>query len=96
MDIRRFTTAVGKYLINPIVKAAIALGLAPRSYAILETTERRTPYPTTTPRNACGRSVCASMVLSCRSWAPNCSQSRSILIPKRLVAGLSCLAWDGV
>ena len=30
MDIRRFTTAVGKYLINPIVKAAIALGLAPR------------------------------------------------------------------
>jgi deazaflavin-dependent oxidoreductase (nitroreductase family) len=149
MDKRRFTTAVGKYLINPIVKAAIALRLAPPSYAILETTGRKSGQPRRTPvgngldgntfwlvaehghrahyvRNieanprvrlkvlgtwhsgtahalphddpgsACGRSACASTALSCRSWAPNCSRSGSILIPTRLVTGLSCLAWDGV
>jgi deazaflavin-dependent oxidoreductase (nitroreductase family) len=49
MDKRRFTTAVGKYLINPIVKAAIALGLAPPSYAILETTGRKSGQPRRTP-----------------------------------------------
>jgi deazaflavin-dependent oxidoreductase (nitroreductase family) len=49
MDKRRFTTAVGKYLFNPIVKAAIALRLAPPSYAILETTGRKSRQPRRTP-----------------------------------------------
>jgi hypothetical protein len=34
MDKRRVTTALGKYLVNPIVKAAVAPRLAPPSYAI--------------------------------------------------------------
>ena len=128
MDKRRFTTAVGKYLISPIVKAAITLRLAPLGYAILKTTGRKSgqprripigngldgntfwlvaehgrratyvrnieanpprtregpghvarrhgarPFPRP-PRIACRRSVCASTVLSCRLWAPNCSRS---------------------
>ncbi|HEX2263207.1 MAG TPA: nitroreductase/quinone reductase family protein [Pseudonocardiaceae bacterium] len=49
MDKRRFTTALGKYLINPIVKAAVALRLAPRSYAILETTGRKSGQPRRAP-----------------------------------------------
>ena len=49
MNKRRVTTALGKYLVNPIVKAAVALGLAPPSYAILETTGRRSGEPRRTP-----------------------------------------------
>ena len=49
MDKRRFTTALGKYLVNPIVKAAVALRLAPPSYAILETTGRKSGQPRRTP-----------------------------------------------
>lgn len=49
MDKRRFTTALGKYLVNPIVKAAIALRLAPPSYALLETTGRKSGQPRRTP-----------------------------------------------
>jgi hypothetical protein len=37
MDKRGFTTALGKYLVNPIVKAAVALRLAPPSYACAST-----------------------------------------------------------
>lgn len=49
MDKRRFTTALGKYLANPIVKAAITRRLAPPSYAILETTGRKSGQPRQTP-----------------------------------------------
>lgn len=49
MDKRRFTTALGKYLANPIVKAAVVLRLAPPSYAILETTGRKSGQPRQTP-----------------------------------------------
>ncbi|MGH3923668.1 MAG: nitroreductase/quinone reductase family protein [Gammaproteobacteria bacterium] len=49
MDKRRVTTALGKYLANPIVKAAVALRLAPPSYAILETTGRKSGQPRRTP-----------------------------------------------
>jgi deazaflavin-dependent oxidoreductase (nitroreductase family) len=49
MDKRRFTTALGKYLVNPVVKAAVALRLAPPSYAILETTGRKSGQPRWTP-----------------------------------------------
>lgn len=49
MDKRRFTTALGKYLVNPIVKAAFALRLAPPSYAILETIGRKSGQARRTP-----------------------------------------------
>jgi deazaflavin-dependent oxidoreductase (nitroreductase family) len=49
MDKPRFTTAVGKYLINPIVKAAITLRLTPPSYAILKTTGRKSGQGRQTP-----------------------------------------------
>lgn len=49
MDKRRFTTALGRYLVNPIVKAAIALRVAPPSYAILETIGRTSGQPRRTP-----------------------------------------------
>lgn len=49
MDKRRFTTALGKHLVNPIVKAAVDRGIAPPSYAILETIGRRSGQPRRTP-----------------------------------------------
>ncbi|MGH4026199.1 MAG: nitroreductase/quinone reductase family protein [Pseudonocardiaceae bacterium] len=49
MDKRRLTTALGKYLVNPIVRAAVALRLAPPTYAILETTGRKSGLPRQTP-----------------------------------------------
>ncbi|MGH3915264.1 MAG: nitroreductase/quinone reductase family protein [Pseudonocardiaceae bacterium] len=49
MDKRRFTSALGKYLVNPIVKATVALRLAPPSYAIIETTGRKSGQPRRTP-----------------------------------------------
>lgn len=49
MDKRRFTTALGKYVVNPLAKLALRLGLARRSTAILETTGRRSGQPRRTP-----------------------------------------------
>ncbi len=49
MTKRRFTTALGRYLVNPVVKAAVTVELAPPSYAILETTGRRSGEPRRTP-----------------------------------------------
>ena len=49
MDKRRITTTLGKYLVNPIVKAAVAVRLAPPSYVILETTGRKSGQPRRTP-----------------------------------------------
>ena len=49
MDKRRLTTALGRRVVNPIVNAAIEHGIAPPSYAILETTGRRSGQPRRTP-----------------------------------------------
>ncbi len=48
MDKRRLTTALAKYAMNPLVKAAVARGLL-RGWAILETTGRRSGKPRRTP-----------------------------------------------
>jgi deazaflavin-dependent oxidoreductase (nitroreductase family) len=49
MDKRRISTAVATRIINPPVRWAVRRGLAPRSYAILETTGRRSGEPRQTP-----------------------------------------------
>ena len=49
LDKRRLTTALGRYVVNPLVKRAIELGVAPPGYAILETVGRRTGEPRRTP-----------------------------------------------
>lgn len=48
LDKRRFTTALGKYFVNPVVRAGVRGGLL-RSHAILETTGRRSGEPRRTP-----------------------------------------------
>ena len=48
LDKRRFTTALGRYLVNPIVKAGVRTGLL-RGYAILETTGRKSGQLRQTP-----------------------------------------------
>lgn len=48
LDKRRITTALGKYLFNPIAKAGVRSGLL-RGNAILETTGRRSGEPRRTP-----------------------------------------------
>jgi deazaflavin-dependent oxidoreductase (nitroreductase family) len=48
MDKRRRNTALAKYLVNPPVKAAIALGVAP-GYALLETVGRKSGRARRTP-----------------------------------------------
>ncbi len=45
MDQRTTTTAFGKQVVNPVVKAAVEHGLAPAAYAVLETTGRRSGVP---------------------------------------------------
>ena len=47
-DKRRLTTALGKYVFNPVVKAGVASGLL-RGWAILETTGRRSGKRRRTP-----------------------------------------------
>ena len=49
MDKRHITATLSKYLVNPIVKAAVAVQLAPSSYVILETTGRKSGQPRRTP-----------------------------------------------
>ncbi len=49
MDKRSFTTRLGKHVVNPIVKAAVERGIAPPSYAILETTGRKSRAARRTP-----------------------------------------------
>ena len=48
-DKRRLSSALGKYAVNPVVKWAVAHGVAPPSYAILETTGRKSGEPRRTP-----------------------------------------------
>lgn len=69
MDKRRFTTAVGKYLINPIVKAAITLRLAPLGYAILKTTGRKAGCADR-PRSEMGSTATPS------GWSPSTVAAR--------------------
>jgi deazaflavin-dependent oxidoreductase (nitroreductase family) len=49
LDKRRLSTALGKYAINPAVKWAVEHGIAPPTYAILETTGRKSGRPRRTP-----------------------------------------------
>ena len=49
MDKRRFTTALGKRVVNPVVLFLVERGIAPPSYAILETKGRRSGLPRRTP-----------------------------------------------
>jgi deazaflavin-dependent oxidoreductase (nitroreductase family) len=48
VDKRRLTTALAKYLFNPLVKAGVSTGLL-RGWAILETTGRRSGRTRRTP-----------------------------------------------
>ena len=48
LDKRRLTTALGRDVVNPIVKAGVRTG-ALRGYAILETTGRKSGEPRQTP-----------------------------------------------
>jgi deazaflavin-dependent oxidoreductase (nitroreductase family) len=45
---RRFTTALARYLVNPVVSAAVRIGLL-RGWALLETTGRKTGRARRTP-----------------------------------------------
>ena len=49
MDKRRISTSLATRVVNPLVRWAVRHGLAPRSYAILETTGRRSGLPRRTP-----------------------------------------------
>lgn len=49
MDKRTLTTALGTRIINPVVRFLVERGIAPPSYAILETTGRRSGLPQRTP-----------------------------------------------
>ncbi len=49
MDKRTFTTALGTRIINPVVRFLVERGIAPPSYAVLETTGRRSGQPRRTP-----------------------------------------------
>jgi deazaflavin-dependent oxidoreductase (nitroreductase family) len=48
LDKRRLTTALAKYLFNPLVKAGVATGVL-RGWAVLETTGRRSGQRRRTP-----------------------------------------------
>ena len=49
VDKRRLSTALGRYVVNPVVKCAVERGIAPPTYAILETTGRRSGQTRRTP-----------------------------------------------
>ncbi len=49
LEKRRVTTALARYAVNPLVKAAFMLGVAPPGYALLETTGRKSGVPRRTP-----------------------------------------------
>ena len=48
-DKRRLTTSLGRYVVNPLVKAAVHTGMAARGWAILETTGRKSGKPRRNP-----------------------------------------------
>lgn len=49
MDKRRLTTALAKYLVNPLVRALFRLGLPAPGTALLETLGRKSGQPRLTP-----------------------------------------------
>jgi deazaflavin-dependent oxidoreductase (nitroreductase family) len=49
VDKRRISIALATRVVNPLVRWAVRHGLAPHSYAILETTGRRSGVPRRTP-----------------------------------------------
>lgn len=49
MDKRRLTTALARYLVNPVVRRMVALGVASRWWTILETIGRKSGEPRRTP-----------------------------------------------
>lgn len=49
MDKRRISILLATRVVNPLVRWAVSRGVAPRSYAILETTGRRSGQPRRTP-----------------------------------------------
>jgi deazaflavin-dependent oxidoreductase (nitroreductase family) len=49
VDKRRISTTLSTRVVNPLVRGAVRHGLAPRSYALLETTGRRSGLPRRTP-----------------------------------------------
>ena len=49
MDKRRFTTALARYLFNPLARGLFKLGIPPPGTAILETTGRKSGQPRRTP-----------------------------------------------
>jgi deazaflavin-dependent oxidoreductase (nitroreductase family) len=49
LDKRRVSTALGRYAVNPLVRWAVERGVAPPTYAILETIGRRSGRPRRTP-----------------------------------------------
>ena len=49
VDKRQISTKLATRVVNPLVRWAVRHGLAPRSYAILETTGRRSGLPRRTP-----------------------------------------------
>ena len=49
MDKRRISTTLATRVVNPLVRWAVRHGFAPRSYAILETTGRRSGVARRTP-----------------------------------------------
>jgi deazaflavin-dependent oxidoreductase (nitroreductase family) len=49
LDKRRISTWLGTRVVNPLVRWSMRHGLAPGSYAILETTGRRSGLPRRTP-----------------------------------------------
>jgi deazaflavin-dependent oxidoreductase (nitroreductase family) len=49
VDKRRFTTALARYLFNPLARGIFELGIPPPGTAILETTGRKSGQPRRTP-----------------------------------------------
>jgi deazaflavin-dependent oxidoreductase (nitroreductase family) len=49
VDKRRISTTLATRVVNPLVRGAVRHGLAPGSYALLETTGRRSGLPRRTP-----------------------------------------------
>ena len=49
IDKRRVTTALARYVVNPGIRKALELGVAPPGYALLETIGRTSGLPRRTP-----------------------------------------------
>lgn len=49
LDKRRLSTALGRHVFNPVMKWAVERGVAPPTYAILETTGRKSGQARRTP-----------------------------------------------